>query len=102
MGGGVVGWCESPNGPQGHRDRPCPAEEEPTEEKMEREIDERLLARIWRGQWIEASRLETTDGRRLQVVFPGRANGDSGPDFLGAIVALEDGRLLVGDVELHV
>ena len=97
-----MGWCESPNGPQGHRDRPCPAEEEPTEEKMEREIDERLLARIWRGQWIEASRLETTDGRRLQVVFPGRANGDSGPDFLGAIVALENGRLLVGDVELHV
>ena len=72
------------------------------EEKMEREIDERLLARIWRGQWIEPSRLETADGRRLQVVFPGRANGDSGPDFQGAIVALEEGRLLEGDVELHV
>lgn len=69
---------------------------------MGREIDERVLARIWKGQWLEASKLRTAEGQRLQVVFPGRANGDRGPDFLGAIIALGDARLMEGDVELHV
>jgi len=40
-------------------------------------------------------------GRRLRVVFPGRRWGGPGPDFHGAVLALEDGRLIRGDVELH-
>ena len=40
-------------------------------------------------------------GRRLRVVFPGRRWGGPGPDFRGALLALEDGRLLRGDIELH-
>jgi hypothetical protein len=35
-------------------------------------------------------------------VFPGWANHDSGPDFRQAVIAREDGRLLKGDVEVHV
>ncbi|MFQ5933917.1 MAG: DUF2851 family protein [Dehalococcoidia bacterium] len=69
---------------------------------MGREVDERLLARLWRGQWLDPSRLKTVEGRGVQVVFPGRGNGDGGPDVLDAMVALDDGRLLRGAVELHV
>ncbi|MEE9199569.1 MAG: DUF2851 family protein [Dehalococcoidia bacterium] len=69
---------------------------------MSREVNERLLARIWLGQWLNGSRLRTFAGERLQVVFPGRPNGDRGPDLLDAMVSLEEGRLLQGDVELHV
>jgi hypothetical protein len=37
----------------------------------------------------------------VTVVHPGRTNRDRGPDFLGAVVSMEDGERLVGDVELH-
>ena len=36
----------------------------------------------------------------MQVIYPGKENRDSGPDFMGAVIAT-DGGLLVGDVELH-
>ena len=67
-----------------------------------REVDERLLTRIWRGQWLDKARLETVDGRAVQVVFPGRINGGDGPDVLDAMVSVEERGLLRGDVELHV
>jgi hypothetical protein len=35
------------------------------------------------------------------VVFPGRRWGGPGPDFRGALLALPDGTLVRGDVELH-
>ena len=69
---------------------------------MRRKIDERFLARIWRGQWLDSSRLKTVAGEQVQVIFPGRGNGDKGPDFLEAMVALERVQLLRGAVELHV
>jgi len=43
----------------------------------------------------------TGSGERLQVIHPGRQNRDSGPDFLGAIIATDVSGLLVGDVEIH-
>lgn len=67
-----------------------------------REVDERLLARIWRGQWLDSAKLKTAQGVAVQVVFPGRGNGGDGPDVLDVIAALEGGELLRGDVELHV
>ena len=67
-----------------------------------REVDERLLTRIWRGQWLDRARLETVDGRSVQVVFPGRVNGLDGPDVRDAIVTIEERELLKGDLELHV
>jgi len=63
-------------------------------------VDERLLVRIWARQLVSAENLVTGSGQRIQVVYPGRENRDSGPDFLGAIITTETG-LLVGDVELH-
>ena len=64
------------------------------------EIEERLLTRIWQRQLLAADSLCTDSGHRLQVIYPGRENRDSGPDFLGAVIAIEDG-LLSGDVEIH-
>jgi len=64
-------------------------------------VEERLLARIWERQLVMAENLVAGSGERLQVVYPGRVNSDSGPDFRGAIIAMEEHGLLVGDIELH-
>jgi hypothetical protein len=44
--------------------------------------------------------LATVDGEALRVLYPGRANAGSGPDFLGAVLATAHGELR-GDVEVH-
>lgn len=62
---------------------------------------ERRLQRQWARQEPSASALATPDGRPVRVLFPGWPNTDSGPDFLGALIERADGRLLHGDVELH-
>ena len=49
---------------------------------------------------MAAESLVTGSGEKVQVIYPGRENRDSGPDFVGAVIAT-DGGLLVGDVELH-
>jgi hypothetical protein len=64
-------------------------------------VDERLLVRIWARQLISEESLVTGSGEKVQVIYPGKENRDSGPDFLGAVIATEDGGLLVGDIELH-
>jgi hypothetical protein len=64
-------------------------------------VTERLLSQIWEHQLIKKKALLTEDGQRLEIIYPGRPNHDSGPDFREAVVALE-GRKLKGDVELHV
>lgn len=65
-------------------------------------VNEDLLCRIWKGQQFIKDRLVASSGQWLQVVYPGRVNGDSGPDFCGAIIADEAGGLMKGDIELHV
>src|SRR5581483_2098177 len=45
--------------------------------------------------------LETTDGRAVRVVYPGRRYGSWGPDFHGALLAIDE-TLVRGDVEIHV
>jgi len=62
---------------------------------------EGLLAEIWCRQWLVKGRLLATDGQGLEIIHPGEANGDSGPDFRDAIIAAEAGEVR-GDVELHV
>lgn len=44
--------------------------------------------------------LLTTDGRRIDVISPGRHNHDAGPDFLEAKIRI-DGVEWVGNVEIH-
>lgn len=59
------------------------------------------LADAWAERRYDAECLVDTLGRRLQVVFPGRRWGGPGPDFRGALIALPDGTLVRGDVEVH-
>src|SRR5581483_12156653 len=63
--------------------------------------DEGWLAGIWQRQAFDKRDLATTDGVHFQVVYPGRCTGEAGPDFREAILALPDGSLLRGDVEIH-
>jgi hypothetical protein len=62
---------------------------------------ERWLARVWQRQAFDRANLRTSHGLAIKVVYPGRWTGEAGPDFHDAILALPDGRLLRGDVELH-
>jgi hypothetical protein len=57
---------------------------------------------LWEGQRFPREALRTGRGERLQVVYRGRRSPGPGPDFVDAILADESGRLLKGDIELHV
>ena len=63
---------------------------------------ERAVARLWRRAHVLADGLQTEDGRRLRVVYPGRLSGLAGPDFRDTVLETESGELITGDVELHV
>ena len=64
---------------------------------------ERTLASLWQRAHALAEPvcLRTQDGRRLRVIYPGTASGRAGPDFRNAVIASDDGRIIRGDVELH-
>lgn len=62
---------------------------------------EKLLQKIWLRSEYDRSRLVTTSGERVTVFFPGKWNLLGGPDFKGARLRFGDGRLVTGDVELH-
>ena len=64
-------------------------------------FSERMLGALWRRSHVLSDGLRAQDGRRFRVLYPGRASSRAGPDFLDAVIASEDGRLVVGDVELH-
>ncbi len=62
---------------------------------------ERLMQYVGQHRlWIQHG-LTTVDGRKLQIIDPGRLNTDSGPDFFNAKISI-DGRIWAGDVEIHV
>lgn len=63
-------------------------------------IPERLLRRLWMEHSFPALNLHTADGRPLNIILPGIANRNTGPDFLGARIRVGD-VLYLGDVELH-
>jgi len=62
---------------------------------------EKLLQKIWlRGDFAREHAV-ALDGRRVQVLHPGRWNLLGGPDFRGARLKIGDAAEQVGDVELH-
>ncbi|MCE2469396.1 MAG: DUF2851 family protein [Dehalococcoidia bacterium] len=63
-----------------------------------RALPERLLSRLWRAR--TGRRLTATDGRRVEVLYPGRPAPGHGPDFRDAVLAI-DGAPVRGDVEVH-
>jgi hypothetical protein len=62
---------------------------------------ERLMQYIWQHRlWMPAN-MTTVDGRRVQILDPGRLNTDAGPDFFNAKIII-GGEKWAGDVEIHV
>jgi hypothetical protein len=61
---------------------------------------EKLFQQIWQRGDFDASRAITADGRRVEIVHPGRWNLLGGPDFKGARLRI-GGVATTGDVELH-
>jgi len=61
---------------------------------------EQLLHYVWKHRLWPLKPLATTDGRSVEIVDAGTPNGDAGPDFFNAKVAI-GGQLWVGNVEIH-
>ncbi|MCU7551527.1 DUF2851 family protein [Chitinophagaceae bacterium LB-8] len=63
-------------------------------------ITEKLLHYIWRFQYFNRTQLLSSDGEKVEVVFPGIINYNQGPDFKGAKIRIGT-TLFAGSVELH-
>jgi hypothetical protein len=61
---------------------------------------EELLHYIWKFGLYPSGSLETTDGKRIEVIDPGMNQLNAGPDFFNAKIKIDD-RLWAGDVEIH-
>lgn len=55
---------------------------------------------IWGQRLYRSAEQITTDGRRVEILNPGRLNTDSGPDFFNAQVRI-DGVTWAGNIEIH-
>lgn len=64
-------------------------------------LDERLVQAIWNEQLLKSDVLVTLDKRPVRVFDPGQWNGEAGPDFKNADIAI-GGQRFRGDVEIHV
>lgn len=64
-------------------------------------FSEKLLQKIWLRGDFERSLAATMDGRRVQIVHPGKWNLLGGPDFRDARLRFDGGREVTGDIEVH-
>ena len=64
-------------------------------------MKEKLLQFIWQFQYYNRSELRTTSGDTLQILDPGTANKDQGPDFLQAKVMINN-TIWAGNIEIHI
>jgi hypothetical protein len=62
-------------------------------------FSEKQVALVWKQ--LVGKELVSTEGKVVNVIYPGRTNGDNGPDFRDAVIVIES-RLTKGDVEVHV
>lgn len=63
-------------------------------------MNEKFLHYIWQNKLFEAHTLQTSDGKKIEVIDVGRANTDAGPDFFNAKLKI-NGTLWAGNVEIH-
>ena len=63
------------------------------------QFSEQQAALIW--QQLVGKELFSTENELFRVIYPGRRNGDKGPDFRDAVIVNES-HLMKGDVEVHV
>lgn len=63
-------------------------------------MQEIILQYIWNHRIYDPSILHLIDGTKVEVIFPGLWNTDSGPDFFNARLKI-DGQLWAGNIEIH-
>lgn len=63
-------------------------------------MKEEFLHYVWQHRHYDFRNLKTSWGQHLNVVFPGYHNHDAGPDFLQALIEIDEVRW-VGSVEIH-
>lgn len=56
---------------------------------------------VWQHRLWLSEDMVTVEGRKVQIIDPGRINTDAGPDFFNAKIRI-DGEMWVGNVEIHV
>lgn len=62
-------------------------------------LNENFISRIWENKSYY-SNLETTDGKKVEVISTGIKNKDEGPDYSNATIKIND-YLFTGGVEIH-
>jgi len=62
-------------------------------------FSEKQAALIW--QQVMGKKLTSSEDGLVNVIYPGRTNGDNGPDFRDAVI-VNKSHLTKGDVEVHV
>ena len=62
-------------------------------------FSEKQAALIW--QQVLGKELTSSEDELVSVIYPGRTNGDNGPDFRDAVI-VNKSHLTKGDVEIHV
>ncbi len=68
--------------------------------KIKEPAREGFLYHLWLERTFESIDLRTIDGQPVEILEKGERNFDAGPDFLNALVRIDD-QLLRGDVEIH-
>lgn len=63
-------------------------------------IKEELLHYIWKHKKFDTQHLRTDTGLPIQILKPGQANADSGPDFFNALIEIGHQKW-AGNVEIH-
>ncbi len=63
-------------------------------------MKEEFIHFLWKYRLFHMGNLETTLGQRLEILAPGIANNDSGPDFTAARIRI-DATEWAGNVEIH-
>ncbi len=64
-------------------------------------LPENQIIKIWQCQLLDRTELATEDDEPVEIIYPGRINDDQGADFRDAVIATR-GKLIKGDIELHV
>lgn len=67
----------------------------------QRMIPERIVTEIWRRRLVANTKLFTTKGVSVKVIHPGDIEANCGPDFRQAVVCLDNGKPIAGDIEVH-
>ncbi|TVR38213.1 MAG: DUF2851 family protein [Bacteroidia bacterium] len=63
-------------------------------------MKEEFIFYLWKHRLLNPACLQTINNERLEIMYPGQENPDSGPDFLSAKIRIGE-TTWVGNVEIH-